>query len=229
LECAITAKKYMLPLLVLHPYVAGSLIAAYWGRGRFDPSKNALVLDANNQLNASLTKTERRAAQDRLEEMVRSAPAVRVTERVAERVAEHPAENEPRWASLQAGAEPILDASGEPVLHVRSSGQITPVGIARTNITNIMSDPEGVEFATDLVKARLSEELKPAAARKTARSDVESDFVILRRLLEFQPSGLASVAKSADEGPLDPARSFPQPANDSLFNLVGQSAVDPLR
>jgi hypothetical protein len=113
--------------------------------------------------------------------MVRSAPAVRVTERVAERVAEHPAENEPRWASLQAGAEPILDASGEPVLHVRSSGQITPVGIARTNITNIMSDPEGVEFATDLVKARLSEELKPAAARKTARSDVESDFVILRR------------------------------------------------
>jgi len=219
LECAVTAKKYMLPLLVLHPYVAGSLIAAYWGHGRFDPSKNALVLDANNQLNAPLTRTERRAAQDRFEEMVRSTPSVRV----AEGVAEQSAENEPRWASLQAAAEPILDASGEPMLHIRSSGQITPVGIARTNI---ISDPEGVEFATDLVKARLSEELKPAAARKTARSDVESDFAILRRLLEFQPSGLASVAKSADQDPLALPQPFPQPANDSLFNLVGLSVVD---
>jgi hypothetical protein len=221
LDCAVTAKKYMLPLLVLHPYVAGSLIAAYWGRGRFDPSKNALVLDANNQLYAPLTKTERRAAQDRFEEMVRSVPLVRVTERSAE--------NEPHWASLQAASEPILDASGEPMLHVRSSGQITPVGIARTNImtmSDIVNEPEGVEFATELVKARLSEELKPAVARKTARSDVENDFLILRRLLELQPNRLANITESAHEDSLDALRPFPQPSNDPPVNPVGLSAVD---
>ena len=217
LECAITAKKYMLPLLVLHPYVAGSLIAAYWGRGRFDPSKNALVLDSNDQLNAPLTRTERRAAQDRFEEMVRSAPAARVTASSAE--------GEPHWAAVQAGADPVIDASGEPMLHIRSRGQIMLVGIARTNI---MNDPEGVEFATELLKARLSEELKPANARKTARSDVEIDFLILRRLLEPQPGGLASVAGSADEIPFDPLRPFLQPPNGPPVNPIGLFAVDPL-
>ncbi len=229
LECAVTAKKYMLPLLVLHPYVAGSLIAAYWGHGRFDPSKNALVLDANNQLDAPMTRTERRAAQDRFEEMVRSASSLRVAERSAE--------NEPHWASLQAAAEPMVDASGEPMLSLRSSGQMTAVGIARNNIVimpDIVNDsvngPEGVEFATELVKARLSEELKPAATRKTARSDVENDFLILRRLLELQPNRTANVTGSAHEVTNDSLRPFLQPSSDPPpVNPVGLSAVDKMR
>lgn len=109
------------------------------------------------------------------------------------------------------------------MLHVRSSGQITPVGIARTNI---MNDPEGLEFATELVKARLSEELKSAAARKTARSDVENDFLILRRLLDLQPNRLANFTGSADEVSTDPLRPFPLPSNDPPVNPVGLSAVD---
>jgi hypothetical protein len=111
------------------------------------------------------------------------------------------------------------------MLHIRSRGQIMLVGIARTNI---MNDPEGVEFATELLKARLSEELKPANARKTARSDVEIDFLILRRLLEPQPGGLASVAGSADEIPFDPLRPFLQPPNGPPVNPIGLFAVDPL-
>lgn len=211
LECAITAKKYMLPLLVLHPYVAGSLIAAYWGHGRFDPSKNTLVLDASNQLNAPLTRAERRAAQDRFEEIVRSASSPSVTEGSAERVAQRLPEqrfpeNDPRWAA----------------------------GMTRANIMNeILNAPESNEFATALVKARLSEELKPAVARKTARSDVESDFVILRRLMEVQTATLAKVAGPADAGSADEVQSastllFSLPSNDSFLKSAGLSAVDPL-
>jgi hypothetical protein len=48
------------------------------------------------------------------------------------------------------------------------------------------------------MKARLREELKSANARKTARSDVESDLVLLRELL-VQSRELASVTGLAAE------------------------------
>lgn len=169
LECAVTAKKYMLPVLVLHPYIAGSLIAGYIGHGRFDPSTDALVLDAGNRLGQPMTHADRRADQDRLDELVK-APAP-----------QEAAGNRPDL--LHTAAEPSFDVDGEPLLEVRNGGTVTPVGIARDNILN---EPDGFEFAAGLVKARLREELKPAAARKTARSDVENDLALLQRLLQPQ-------------------------------------------
>jgi len=180
-ECALTAKKYMLPLFALHPYIAGALIAGYVGHGRFNPSRNALILDSQQQLDASLTRMDRRAVQDRFEELLRTESSAA-------------AADDPRWASLHAAAEPAFDASGEPTLKVRLGAEVTPVGIARANILSV---PEGFEFAAGLVKARLREELKAAAARKTARADVESDLVLLQQLLVRQPGELASTAASA--------------------------------
>jgi hypothetical protein len=230
LESVITAKKYMLPLLVWHPYVAGSMVAAYLGRGRFDPAKNALILDANNQFDTPLTRAERKAAQNRFEEIVPPVSPVGITERVVghivvEHIKERPIENDPRWSSLQAAAEPALDASGEPVLQVRSGGEITPVGIARTNILSV---PESAEFAADVVKARLREELKPGTARKTARGDVESDFALLQRLLEPQSSRLAAVASPAREVPLDPLSLYREPSSDQALSPAGFSVIDRL-
>ena len=196
LECALTAKKYMLPLFALHPYVGGSLVAAYLGHGRFDPSKNALILDSNLQLDAPPTRADRRNFQDRLQEMIQSE-LVRTTS------SSDAAEDERRWASLRAAAEPNLDASGGPTLQVRLDGEVTPVGIARANILSVL---RGFEFGAGLVEARLHEELKPVTARKTARSDVESDLVLLQQLLALQTRGLASAAGSVSEAPLSPQR-----------------------
>jgi hypothetical protein len=177
LECAITAKKYMLPLLVLHPYVAGSLIAGYLGHGRFDPSRNALILDASDHFDTQPTREDRRNFQDRLQEMAQSTSSAAAAE-------------DARYSATWLGAaEPALDASGEPTVQVRTGGRITPVGISRANI---LGTPEGSEFAAGLVEARLREELKSAAARKTARADIESDLTLLRQLLAIQPRGLAS-------------------------------------
>jgi len=196
LECTLTAKKYMLPLFALHPYIAGSLIAGYLGHGRFDPSKNALILDSNLQLDVPPTRADRRNFQDRLQEMIQSE-LVRTTS------SSDAAEDERRWASLRAAAEPNLDASGGPTLQVRLDGEVTPVGIARANILSVL---RGFEFGAGLVEARLHEELKPATARKTARSDVESDLVLLQQLLALQTRGLASAAGSVSEAPLSPQR-----------------------
>ncbi len=216
-ECALSAKKYMLPLFALHPYVAGSLIAAYLGHWRFNPAHNALILDAKHRLDAPPTRADRRNFQDRLQELVRSelvrSELVRSelvqSESGKDTSSANAAADGRRWASLFAAAEPALDASGEPALQVRVDGKATAVGIARTNILSV---PEGYEFAAGLVEARLREELKFAPARKAARSDVESDLALLQQLLALQPRGLASAAASAGEAPLGPRRSSNDPA-----------------
>ena len=183
LEVMLTSKKYMLPIFLFHPYAVAGVVAVYVQHWHFDPGKNALILDSKHQLDAALTRTDRRVVQDQLQELAR----VYSTDTDAD---------ERHRTSLQAAAEPDLDSSGGPTLQVRVNGEVTPVGIARSNVLNV---PAGSEFASGLMKARLREELKSAAARKTAHSDVESDLVLLRELLALQSKELASVIGLAAE------------------------------
>jgi hypothetical protein len=44
-ESLVKSKKYVIPLVAWHPYVAGTLLAAYISDGRFNPSKHATVFD----------------------------------------------------------------------------------------------------------------------------------------------------------------------------------------
>ena len=96
-----------------------------------------------------------------------------------------------QWTSFYAERVPALDDAGGPALNVYVDGEIMPVGIARSNVLN---EPAGAEFAAGIVEARLHEELKSAATRKTARVDVESDLALLRQLLASQLKGLTSAA-----------------------------------
>jgi len=164
--------------------VRGVLECVYIGHCHFNPGKNALVLDSNHQLVAPLTSADRRLVQDQLEELIRAASSAADADKR-------------QWMSLHVAAEPALDAAGGPTLQVREGGEVTSVGIARSNILN---DPTGSEFAVGLMKARLREELKSNAAQKTARADVESDLVLLQQLLLSQPEGLARTTAFAIEG-----------------------------
>jgi len=164
--------------------VRGVLECVYIGHCHFNPGKNALVLDSNHQLVAPLTSADRRLVQDQLEELIRAASSAADADKR-------------QWTSLHVAAEPALDAAGGPTLQVREGGEVTSVGIARSNILN---DPTGSEFAAGLMKARLREELKSNAAQKTARADVESDLVLLQQLLLPQPEGLARTTAFATEG-----------------------------
>lgn len=184
LECALTAKKYVLPLLALHPYVMGSLLAGYFVHGRYNPARDALVLDSRRRAENPISTQERRAFSDRLGEIVRSVPFP---------------PDEDSWNSLRAKAEPQLDASGAPVVEVKIGADIMPVGMARANILNL---PGSFEQAAALMQARLRQELSPASSRLASRTDVENDLVLLQRLLISQPSsGLASAAEAASETP----------------------------
>ena len=176
-EVMLTSKKYMLPIFLFHPYAAGTAVAVCVQRWHSNPGRNALILDSKHELGAALTSADRRAAHDELEKLVRAAAST------GSDADEH------QWTSLHAAAEPALDAAGGPALQVHERGEVTSVGIARSNILN---DPTRSEFAAGLVQARLREELKAATAQKTARADVESDLVLLQQLLAPQRKGFAS-------------------------------------
>ncbi len=200
LESALTAKKYMLPLFVLHPYVAGSLIIGYFGHGRFNPSQNALVLDANNHLDQPPSRLDRRNLQDRFDEIVASNPkADDVTRR--------------HWAAQHAAAEPTFDASGHAALEIPVNGDVADVGVTRANIlTDDVDHVANYEFAVGLLKARVREELKSAPARKSALADVENDLTLLQQLMTLRTeySPVPTVALNAKQThsqplPLEPA------------------------
>jgi hypothetical protein len=183
-EVMLTSKKYMLPIFLFHPYAAGTAVAVYVQHWHFNPGRNALILDSKHELRAALTSADRRAVHDELQKLVRAAAST------GSDSGEH------QSTSLQAAAEPALDAAGGPALQVHERGEVKSVGIARSNILN---DPTGSEFAAGLVQARLREELKATTAQKTARADVESDLVLLQQLLAPQRKGFASTPSFVTE------------------------------
>jgi hypothetical protein len=177
LEVMLSSKKYMLPIFLLHPYAAAGAVALYMGHWHFNPGKNAPVLDAKFQLSDALRPADRQAVRVELEELAGAASSAGADT------------DERNWTLSHAEAEPALDAYGGPVLQVMAGRKVTSVGITRSNIFSV---PNGSEFAAGLIKARLREELKSAAANKTARADVESDLVLLQKLLASRPNAFAN-------------------------------------
>lgn len=63
IESVVETKKYALPLAILHPIVAGSLIAVYFGDGRFHPaSQIETVFDPHEEAEPGLVATDKTAA-----------------------------------------------------------------------------------------------------------------------------------------------------------------------
>jgi hypothetical protein len=182
LESVIAAKKYMIPIVILHPYIGGGLLAEHLLHKGFDPARNDLILNSSQQLNLPLTRDERLALQNRVDEMSRSADPLSVGKSVGKT-------NEIKaWERLQASAQPGLDASGQPLLRMGVGDDAAQVGLSRANI---VSDSGSPEWAARLLEARIRQELRPSMVRKTSRSDVNSDLSLLRQLLSDQPTEVA--------------------------------------
>jgi hypothetical protein len=188
-EVMLTSKKYLWPIFLFHPIAASAAVAVYVQHWHFNPGKNALILDSTHQLAAALTATDRRMSQDQLEELVKAASSAGTEA------------DQRLWKSLHGAARPALDAAGAVTLQVSEDGEATSVGITRSNI---LTSPDGFEFAAGLVKARLRQELGPAA-RKTPLTDVEADLNLLRQLLPPQPKQIETTASFATESRVEPA------------------------
>jgi hypothetical protein len=184
LESVMAAKKYMVPLVVLHPYIGGGLLAEYFGHRRFDPARNALVLtlDPSPELDESMTRDQRERLQSRMNELSQSSPVI-------ESLSERKNKGLKGWERWLAGAEPGLDVSGQPVLRIRVDDDFFEVGLTRANILSVS---ESQELAAGLLDARLHQELRHSTARKTSPSDVGRDLTLLQRLLGLQSREVAT-------------------------------------
>jgi hypothetical protein len=167
-ESLLKTKKYVIPLAILQPYVAGGIALAYVSHGRFDPARNAMIMDSKRELQPRLASTERKALMSQLDELSANANLDGKTWR-----------NEKIWRRLQADAEPSLDRAGSPVLQVRVGDEIVDVGVSRRNVLSPSGSPE---LSQELLEARLREELRRSAASKTSESDVISDWKLLQKV-----------------------------------------------
>jgi hypothetical protein len=167
-ESLLKTKKYVIPLGILQPYVVGGIALAYFGNGRFDPARNAMIMDSRRELQPRLASSERKALMSQLDELSASANLDGKTWR-----------NEKVWRRLQADAEPDLDRSGAPILQVRMGDQVVSIGVSRKNVLSTSGSPQ---FSQELLEARLREELRRNAASKTSESDVIRDWKLLQKV-----------------------------------------------
>jgi hypothetical protein len=169
LESVLLAKKYVTPILFLHPFVIGSVEAAYLTGWRFNPGKGARIFDPTSRdpmrsLEPPLTNAQRRAYEGLL---------------ATTQVAGSETGDVPSWWKLQSSGKPYVDLQGMPFLNVDLDGQELPVGLCRTNALRV-SSPELVE---DLVRARLEVELKANPAR-ASETDIKKDWNLLEAARE---------------------------------------------
>src|SRR5438445_6154207 len=176
IESLVLAKKYVTPVLLFHPFVIGTVEAAYWAGWRFNPTKGALIFDADNahtwhRLDLPLTNAERRSYQEALAPLKRDVREDGV----------------PGWREFQASAKPETDGEGQTFLRGDVNGEPVRIGICRDNALRMNAPPEIVQ---DLVLTRLEQELKPKPARASKRQ-VEQDFSLLQRALDERKAELS--------------------------------------
>jgi hypothetical protein len=189
LESVMAAKKYMVPVVILHPYIGGGLLAEHFLHKGFDPARNALVLDSNHELGPPMTHDERLRYQSRLDELSETSSAIDPLN--AGKVKEVKT-----WERTQASAQLGLDVSGQPVLHMGADDDSAQVGLSRANILNVSQSPE---LAARLLEARIRQELRPAIARKTSSNDVEKDLTLFRQLQSLQRKEVAITPVSTND------------------------------
>jgi len=162
IESILKSKKYVLPVVVLHPAVTGILAAAYLGNGRFDPARNAMILERGREFEPPLPSTERRNYQNELHLLLAG-------------------DRKPRsWSDLEEAAEPEFDPEGRPVLRVRVGETFVDMGISRENI---LETPAPANLAQGLLVARLAMELRRSEAPRASGSDVINDWQLLHQLM----------------------------------------------
>ena len=166
MESLVLAKKYVTPVLLFHPFVVGTVEAAYWAGWRFNPGKGALIFDpATGDLSRGLEQPLTAAQRHSYQNLVQATKRREVESEVL-----------PTWPNIETASQVSLDAEARPVLRVLLEGRVVPVGICRANALRISGSPELVE---GLVLARMETELKPKNPIRTSESQLRSDWKLL--------------------------------------------------
>jgi hypothetical protein len=184
-ESFLKSKKYIVPTAVVNPILAGCVVLVYegTGAGRFDPARQALVFNAERDLEPPLAAEDRRSYQSELNHLL-SDPSSDLNLARAE-----------KWGRVLHNAAPDLDAEGRPIIRIHSGEQVVSVGVAGSNLFN--NDAAGL-FTEQLIEARLHAELKRGKPPKASESDVTRDWDLLQKAM----NGAESEVTARTRGPV---------------------------
>jgi hypothetical protein len=172
-ESFLKSKKYMVPSAVVSPIFAGCVVAVYvgTGAGRFDPSREALVFNAQRALEPPLGAEDRRSYQSELNHLMQNQSA-------ADPASETPSAHLEKWRHLLHNATPDLDDRGHPVMYIPVGEDVVSVGISGSNI---LSEEAPQPLTQELLEARLRTELRRGKPPKASESDVTRDWDLLQK------------------------------------------------
>jgi hypothetical protein len=175
IESVVLAKKYVTPVLLFHPFVVGTVEAAYWAGWRFNPAKGAYVFNPNSP--DPEHSLERPLTEERRHEYEALVARTRMADVESEEV--------PAWAKIANQSQPKVDATGHPFLSVNLDGQDVPVGLCRGNALHFSGSPELVQ---ELALTRLELELK--SKKPISEQLVKSDWELLQAAREAERAAL---------------------------------------
>lgn len=180
IESLVLAKKYVTPVLLFHPFVVGTVEAAYWAGWRFDPGKGALIFNPSSGLETPLTSAQRRSYANSISALKRASADT---------------DSVPHW---RRGAEPQLDATGQPFLQAQVDGRIVRLGLSRRNALRLSTPPELVQ---GLLVTRLEQELKPSKPSRISGQQVKSDWKLLEGAVEARRAALTAERSGPHSNP----------------------------
>jgi len=179
-ESVFKAKKYVIPLAVFHPFLAGSVASVYLVGARFNPAKDALVFNPNGTLEQPLTAKERRTYQKNLDELLRAAPDERALREASS------------WRGFQQTAKPGFDSFGRPILQSQIFDKPESLGISRSSLVST-GDPS--ELQCQFLVTRVQAELARWRAPRTSSGAVRTDMKLLQELVTAQREGTTAHAE----------------------------------
>jgi hypothetical protein len=178
-ESFLKSKKYIVPSAFASPIFAGCVAAVYvgTGAGRFDPSKQALVYNADRDLEKPLGAEDRRSYQLGLNHLLAATASADRSQNRSEKL-----------KHLLRNASPDFDANGRPVLRVRKGSDVVSVGVSESNLfANGFAEP----LTQELLEARLRAELKRGVP-KASESDVTHDWDLFQKALNRSDNEVAA-------------------------------------
>jgi hypothetical protein len=167
-ESFFKSKKYIVPSAVASPIFAGCVAAVYvgTGAGHFDPARQALVFNAQRELEPPLGSEDRRSYQSELNHL--AADPSKDAHRVKAE----------KWAHLFRNSVPDLDAEGRLVLRIQRGDEVVSVGVAGSNV---LANNAADGLTQELLEARLYSQLRRGSSPRASESDLARDWELLQK------------------------------------------------
>ena len=181
-----TAKKYIVPSVVVSPIFAGCVFAVYVGTGasRFEPARNAMVFVVGSNPQAPLGREDLRAYRHELKHLL------------AETYSRKPGHSvDKTWERLQSKAKATVDTYGRPALEMQVGDDVVQIGVSADNVMNGNAPPQMVR---QLLEARLASELR-GPKHSITEIEVARDWKLLQQSLgSGEPLSAAPHSPRAD-------------------------------